>query len=228
MQHPTFYNEDLTIKKFGYRLSELPKGSHKFIIVTCSNCKKNIKKQARDVHRTHQCSVVENGQKKCFRCNQWKNLSEFNKCPKLSGGVAKLCRDCHNSHPSVIKCEKKRLKKKRNSFKDDFDLYIKCRVSSIKSRCSKKKIPFNLTSDFLKEIWEKQKGLCYYSHLPMISDGKEVNFQKWSSPSIDKKNPNKGYVKNNVVWCCFAVNAFKQRKSEKDFIKIVKNIKWKS
>ena len=80
--------------------------------------------------------------KRCFKCEQWKDLSLFNKNPKLSGGVNKLCRECHNNHDAVKRCEANRREKRKRSFNENFPKYVDHRVKSIKSNCKRKGIPF--------------------------------------------------------------------------------------
>ena len=64
-----------------------------------------------------------------------------------------------------------------------------------------------LRSADLRALHRKQGGKCYYTGVHM----------SYSSPikmdplmmSIDKRNPNKGYIAGNVVLCCLGVNYLK-------------------
>lgn len=103
---------------------------------------------------------------------------------------------------------------------------MKTRCRSILSRSKIKNIEFNLTKEFLLELWEKQDGLCYYTNIPMSRYMKTSGFQCWDSPSLDRVNPSKGYVKDNVVWCIFSINSFKQSLSIDEFEKQIHNIEW--
>lgn len=218
--------EDLTKNKFGYNSNELPDGSHRHIIVECSYCKRLIEREYRYANKFHQCSILNGNKKRCFRCKQWKLLKEFNKCPRATGGVGKLCRDCYNHHPSVIRCEKNRLKNRKTIFENNIKLYISQRCSALKKQAKYKQIPFNLTADYLMNLWNNQNELCFYSKIPMVSHGRDFGWQRWDSPSIDRKDPDKGYVKENVVWCCFGINSFKGRFNEFQFKDIIQKIKW--
>jgi hypothetical protein len=103
---------------------------------------------------------------------------------------------------------------------------LRQRNSSIKSNCKKNGIEFNLDEKFLLDLWNSQNGICYYSSLPMKAEGKIKGFQGWQTPSLDRKTPSLGYVKGNVVWCCFAVNSFKQNLTTEEFFEKLKSIKW--
>lgn len=45
------------------------------------------------------------------------------------------------------------------------------------------------------------------------------------SPSLDRLDPQKGYIKGNVVWCLVSINSFKQELNLKDFVDFMAQIK---
>lgn len=227
MRYETVVHENLTKTKFGYTSESLSINSHKPIVVECTNCHYVFEKEFRYLNRKHQCSVIDGDTKRCFKCKEWKNLSLFNKCPKLSGGVAKLCRECYNKHDAVIKAEYNRSLRMRRAFSTDIKEYIRYRLYSIKSACKAKGIKFDLEVQELLDLWNEQQGRCYYSNLEMKAEGKVNGMQGWFSPSLDRKDPAIGYTRDNVVWCCFCVNSFKQSMTEKQFKQLLKTIQWK-
>jgi len=53
---------------------------------------------------------------------------------------------------------------------------------------------------FMRKLWEDQKGLCYYSSIPL-------NYEKYAwKVSIERTDPSKGYVSDNTVLCCCEFN----------------------
>lgn len=60
----------------------------------------------------------------------------------------------------------------------------------------------------------------------MISYGKDFGWQKRDSLSLDRKNPDLGYVVGNVARCCFGVNSFKGRLNEIQFKDTLQKINW--
>lgn len=69
-------------------------------------------------------------------------------------------------------------------------------------RACKKSLSYNLDFPFLRDLFFKQKGLCYYTNQPFTLKGSR-------SLSIDRVDNSKGYTKGNVVWCWFSINAMK-------------------
>ena len=89
----------------------------------------------------------------------------------------------------------------------------------LKSR--KLEIAFDLEKDTLYELFIKQNKKCFYSNLEMIHN---TDYVKYNSISVDKKDPNKGYTKDNVVLCCNAINSFKAENNLEEFKKIIVEI----
>lgn len=87
-------------------------------------------------------------------------------------------------------------------------------------------IASDLTVEYLVELYSQQNGCCYYSNEKMVFgwiDGKVQH----NTLSLDKLDPTKGYVKENVVWCSYLANTMKQDMNEQQFynymLKILEN-----
>jgi hypothetical protein len=227
MFSPVKLNVELTKEVFGYAPDDLHPGSHQKVVVECLGCHRLIHRERRNIHAVHQCPVLDGDKKKCFRCMQWKDISLFNKSPKGSGGVSKMCRECYNSHPSVKQAENNRKARIRRAVSSgDIEYYVRFRINCLRNHAKRKGIAFDLDFDFMYRLWQEQAGLCYYIGLPMTGSMKQNGFQAWDSPSVDRKEPSLGYIKGNVVWCTFAANSFKQSLNETQFADAVKNAKW--
>lgn len=227
MYSKTFINKELTLATFGYDESSLSYGSRQKIVVTCENCHSNIHREKRNANAKHKCLSVVNDKKRCFKCKEWKSLDLFNKYKGGSGGVAKMCRKCYNNHDAVKKCEANRKARLKNSIKNnDIEYYIRKKIYSIRSRCKRDNIEFDITYEHLLSLWLKQNGKCFYTKIPMNNSLKTKSFQGWDSPSIDRLEPSNGYTIDNVVWCIFSVNSFKQSLSCEEFANQVSKIQW--
>lgn len=60
-----------------------------------------------------------------------------------------------------------------------------------------------LTISDIKEIYERQKGLCFWFKVPLIPSQNKKHPQQ---PSLDRIDRNKGYTKENVVITCYSAN----------------------
>lgn len=76
-----------------------------------------------------------------------------------------------------------------------------------RERARKANIYFDLTLDFLISLWNKQKGLCAISGIPMTYTLYEGRIP--TNVSIDKIDPNGGYTMDNVQLVCSLVNVMK-------------------
>lgn len=80
----------------------------------------------------------------------------------------------------------------------------------------------NLEDGYLKALWEGQNGLCELSKLPMFLP---YSGEDWDLiGSLDRIDPDKGYIKGNVRWILNCVNTFKARQSDKFVIKVARAI----
>ena len=72
---------------------------------------------------------------------------------------------------------------------------------------------FGLTTDYLTELWNKQDGKCALSGADMgfIGTG-------WSAASIDRIDPDRGYMPGNVQWTCWRINDAKANMQNSDFV----------
>ena len=77
----------------------------------------------------------------------------------------------------------------------------------------------DLDDDYLFDLFQKQKGLCVYTGIPL-----KIIKAHPASLSLDKIEPNKGYIKGNVQWVCWAVNRAKGDLTESEFLKMCKVI----
>lgn len=92
-----------------------------------------------------------------------------------------------------------------------------------KRRAKKKKIEFELSTDFIVEMWEKQNGKCALTQIEFLipqerTGGKASPF----APSIDRIDSSKGYEKDNVRLVCVAVNYALNEFGEEIFKQICK------
>lgn len=96
---------------------------------------------------------------------------------------------------------------------------IRRRLSQTKGNANKRDITFNLTEEYLYELFKQQKGICALSGVPIQIEGNS-NLRL----SIDKIIPAKGYTEGNVQWTIFAANRAKGDLTQDDFVELCKLI----
>ena len=125
----------------------------------------------------------------------------------LNPGVLKQ-REYAKSHPeetynTMISSPK--YKKRAKDEYSSFRIYLTNLNNRLKN-FSKRKTTCDLDFYFLKELWEKQKGICPYSGLKMEL---KTSHNKRATPfqaSLDRIISGKDYTKDNVEFVCLAVN----------------------
>ena len=66
----------------------------------------------------------------------------------------------------------------------------------------KKSLNIDITPEYILDLLDLQNGLCYWFKVPLI-----ISIDKNpQQPTLDRLEPEKGYVKGNVVLACFVAN----------------------
>lgn len=98
-------------------------------------------------------------------------------------------------------------------------------------RCVKRRFKdVDLTLEDLKELWNKQKGLCAYTNLPLILpeekkiDGilQQIAKDPTTRASLDRIDPNLGYIKGNVQFVSTSINYMKNDMSHEKTLEFLK------
>lgn len=94
-------------------------------------------------------------------------------------------------------------------------------LQAARRRAQKKKLPFCLDAQSITDVFEKQNGNCFYSGIKMNilkSPGKKLHDEY--KMTLDCINPDDGYTKENIVWCLYCINSFKQRMKKNEMFHI--------
>mgnify|MGYP006090001473 CR=1 FL=1 len=83
-------------------------------------------------------------------------------------------------------------------------------------------VEFDLTLEYLAELWEQQKSLCAITGLKMVKPDQPRSLLNGSPDRIDSS---KGYIKGNLQWLCTFVNYAKSDFNDKEIKEIFKAIK---
>lgn len=131
-----------------------------------------------------------------------KNKTKCKKCQSL------WVNQRYHNLPDDMKLQ---YKKRSGDWQDNNILLY--RIRTAKSRALKSGIDFMIDYDLVSKLWEEQKGLCYYSNLPMKLQRDNNRF----SVSLDRLDSTQGYVPGNVVLCCANINIMKNDLSLPEF-----------
>ena len=137
---------------------------------------------------------------RCLECNQ---TEKYVPAYQLVTGVSKRCSVCGYS-----------LKEENNPAWKGYGKVPGEKLSKIANGAKLRNIKFNLTIEFISEIYDKQKGKCFYTGLPITFKDKTASLER-----VDSKI---GYEESNVVWVHKNVNIMKRDLTYDDFYNICK------
>ena len=102
-----------------------------------------------------------------------------------------------------------------NNYKKTDNYYFTKVMGHIKHRSKIKNIKCNLDYKYLMEIFPKNK-LCPILGVKLL---RGRNIMTPNSPTLDRIDPRKGYLKGNVRWVSAKANAMKQDANDKQLLK---------
>ncbi len=123
-------------------------------------------------------------------------------------------------------CDSKRARDIKLKQKNDPYLYCKRLATSVRSRAKEVGVDFNIDGDYLYSLLVDSNFLCFYTGKPLdfTVENEDTRTPHREMPSLDRKNPSLGYVRENVVWCLFFVNRMKNDLSLDEFLEVCKNV----
>jgi len=165
---------------------------------------------------------------KCKNCgNSFETLTKEVVRSKKAGRPHFCSRSCSTSHRNKNlpqehyqkKCS--HIKQHAGNRRDEFSPF---RLYLSRGRASLKSHSVTLTPIILKEIWDKQNGICPYTGIKMIlpKTSSEWNLRSLKKASLDRIDSSKPYTENNVEFVCMAINLAKNsftREEMKEFLK---------
>lgn len=155
---------------------------------------------------------------KCEHCGKNFNraLKEY-KRNKKQGRKIFCSRHCvgHYMTPNII--DKAGKWHEGLARKEDELTHFRKFMRSIRNRSLK----YDVSIEYLKELWERQNGICPYTGFKMILKRKRGLYQA----SLDRIDPSKGYMKGNVEFVCLAINYAKNCSSKEELLDFIKKIR---
>lgn len=144
--------------------------------------------------------IFEDGFHICFRCKKTLEISEFRIIKNRTYPYCNsMCRACDNLRTTKFKKNKSETIEGKAYFL----------FSNIKRRCFDKDLECEIDENYIIDLYKKQNGLCYYTGVEMQLSSNDKSENR-KNVSVDRIDSSKGYLKSNVVLCCWVVNNIKQ------------------
>ena len=197
--------QELPLTRDYFKRMKLVGGKEAFHKI-CKECEKEL----------YLAKQWKDGKLLCHDCGEYKDVSYFGRHSdmKLRDYHNGICKDCQVKRKKQIEPNKTsalRLKQ-----------VLTQRYHGAKERAEKQGLEFNLTLDYLLELWNEQKGICALSGLQMTYE--RYNGRIGTNISIDKIDRDRGYVMGNVQLVCMACNQIKSDLSEEEMYNFCKKI----
>jgi len=157
------------------------------------------------------------------------NKKEYNKEYRSTPKYKKYKKEYdkkYNSKPEVKERKKEyesrpEVKKRMKEYKKNWGQSFVGKLSIVKSRSKKKNLEFNLTIEYLKSIYPKN-NMCPLLNIPLDwqSSHKHPN-----TPSLDRIDSSKGYIKGNVQWVSWRANQLMSNATPDELLMLAQNYK---
>jgi hypothetical protein len=171
---------------------------------------------------------------KCAHCgNEFEKMrSEYNRRIKKKA-VGFFCNlKCSGSffnakHLDKYKGDYSYLIGHQNNRLDQYSPF-KYHANKTRSRSKQKGYKTDITIQYLKEIWDKQNGICPYTKIKMELGRTTADEDIKKTPtkaSLDRIDPSIGYVQGNVEFVCYCINVMKNDFTKDQMINFINQIK---
>lgn len=99
------------------------------------------------------------------------------------------------------------------------------KFAEIKRNAEIRNLEFNITIEYLWELFLKQNRKCIYTNIELkFSTSKQITKGFEQTASLDRIDSSKGYIEGNIQWIHKDVNKIKRNYTEKQFIQMCREI----
>lgn len=145
----------------------------------------------------------------CFKCKKSKSYDLFFKHNQTSDGHHSWCKEC--------------CKEGNNKSRVKQNLTIEGRakvfLQNAKKSAQKRNQEFSLVIEDIVKCWEDQLGICAYSGRKMLLAAGNLE-----TVSIERIDSTKGYIPENTILVCQAINRMKSDFLYEDFYNLCKDV----
>jgi len=97
-------------------------------------------------------------------------------------------------------------------------------VTYARRRARDSDLAFDITVDDLIELWRKTDGRCVMSNKLMSLETGTVKNRNMMKVSIDRKDNDKGYTKDNIQLVCYRYNAGKNASTDEETLEFWRSV----
>lgn len=145
--------------------------------------------------------------KRCSTCKQVLSVEQFYKHASKRDGLHNQCKQCHNQY----------------AIENPVVRQTGAMVRSARSRAKQKNLPFDIDHDYIRSIVPSH---CPIFGIPLewsLGRG-DKNMHLSNSPSLDRIDPSKGYVKGNVWIISYRANQIKSDASHDELKRVTEAV----
>lgn len=135
-------------------------------------------------------------------------LCGSNKTIQLSSFLAAIDNTRTSRKPKYEKCS--------CNFRDNFQRLL----LQAKRNAEKRSLKFTVTLDDVKNVWQRQRGICALSGRLLLIDSRDG----LTTASLDRIDSDKGYTRQNIQWIDKDINTMKSNFDIKYFVHTCKEI----
>lgn len=89
---------------------------------------------------------------------------------------------------------------------------------NIKKEATKRNLEFNITMEYVWDLFKKQNEICALSGIPIhFAKNRKSHIKGGTSASLDRIDSLKGYIEGNVQWTHKWINVMKSNYAEEEF-----------
>lgn len=176
----------------------------KTITLNCTQCGEPFE---RNVHQYKYCNIKKNMKPFCGR-----------RCQTIY-------RNKHMAPESWKKLFD--IKSRAGNRKDTFSSF-KYFITKCKERKKHKGYEYNIDLQYLKELWNNQKGTCPYTGFKMVlpeTTKSRSQTHSLKKASLDRIDSTKGYIKGNVEFVCLLINMAKNNATKEEVLRFIEELK---
>lgn len=166
-------------------------------------------------------------EKQCSKCKQVLSVKMFNKDKSKIDGLDSLCRSCRADRRAKYYANGGKKHKQSYCKANPVQTITSSLIRGARNRAKNKNLPFDIDLDYVRSMVGKNAELA--SHCPVFGIPLDWSCMRNNghgplpnSPSLDRIDPDRGYVKGNVWVISYRANAIKNDASHEELKLVTK------